>query len=219
MLELAAQKAQLTAYLSDDLKAAQAIEAYYAKIASNEKLKGDKLFAARQNLLSAQQRTQAIEDQIAADQAAADQKAADRRRERAAKLAAQRERQAQREREEREERERQAEIAGRWLGTGPYATTSSGFNKAGIDPFRLGEGSSAKSKVEVVTPADLDRVARDLIMGFAEIQKKYAPNFQLGNHVLVEATREQTGVLRDIAMPRRFRDSAGLEQQAEVVMS
>lgn len=84
-LTLASDQASLTASLQDDLTAARNLEAYYARVAANEKLKGDKLFQARQDLIAAQQRTQGIEDQIAADRQAAADVAATRRKERAEK--------------------------------------------------------------------------------------------------------------------------------------
>jgi hypothetical protein len=79
-LSLAFDEAQLSKGLQDDLAAAKALETYYARIASNERLKGDKLFEARQNLIAARSRTQSIEDQIAADQQAADQQASEKRK-------------------------------------------------------------------------------------------------------------------------------------------
>ncbi len=71
-LQIATSDAQTTAGLGDDLSAARAEEAAYAKLASNQKLRGDKLLQARQNLNSAIQRRQGIEAQIAGDAEAAE---------------------------------------------------------------------------------------------------------------------------------------------------
>lgn len=79
-LELAAGNASLTGGLGDDLSAARGLAAYYRKVASNENLKGDELFKARQDLLSAQQNVQSIEDQIAQDRQQAVDKAASKRK-------------------------------------------------------------------------------------------------------------------------------------------
>lgn len=156
-LELAAAEAANRPGLADDLKAARDLEAYYRQIAANENLKGDELFKARQDLLAAQARTQSVEDQIAADRLAGQKKAAATRKANAEKLA--RARAA-----EQRERQRQAAIVARRLEAGPYATTSGGFNAAGVDPAFAQREHARRFKNAGDTPPALTReeLAREI---------------------------------------------------------
>ena len=205
-LELASQQAGLTESLADDLSAAQALEAYYAKIASNEKLKGDKLFQARQDLIAAQARTRAVEQQIAADRLADQQAAAAKRKENAAKLA--RARAA-----EKRERERQAAIVARELDQGPYATTSGGFNKAGVDPaFAKREherrfGKAADKERKGLTEEDFRRMSFDLLRSLHGTIGQFGSNVdgpgigQVATHAYAqtELLREQNDIMRGLS--------------------
>lgn len=211
-LQLAVDKAATTGSLTDDLAAARALEAYYARIASNKKLTGDKLYQARQDLYAQQQRVQSIEDQIAADRQQAEEKAASKRAQAAERLRKAREA-AQR------QMDRNAKIVAGRLTQGPYATTSSGFNPVGVAPSlakRPGEGKSAGGS-DTPSREELDRFLGDFLRIFDANMQRYAPNFTggLATHALEQLTRQQTDVLRQGIAANRFQDAPFLRRQAE----
>lgn len=217
-LELTASQAELTTNdLRDDLKAARDIEAHYAKIASNEKLKGDKLFQARQDLLQAQQRTKGIEDQIAADRQAAEETAAAKRRADREKLAATRKR--IREAEARETARMVKATEDALPGNSPYANTSKGFAKGAITPAEARRRTAAaKAKAPDDSITQLRQEMGDIFRDFMQWQidvLKNGSNVLGGNlptHVLEQLTREQTGVMKQAFLgprtPRRELDEA-----------
>lgn len=214
-LELAAQHAELSKSRADDLSAARAIEEYYKSVASNEKLKGDKLYQARQDYLQAAQRTQSIEDQIAADrQAAADKataarKAAQEKRAAAARKAAE---------DLARARKRDVEVIRRTLTQGPYATTSADFSRYGVAPgLARRPGSADNGATDALTAADLDRFLGDFLRTFDEHLRRYAPNFTggLATHALEQLTRQQTDVLRQGVAANRFTEAPFLRRQME----
>ena len=167
-LDLRELEATLTATLDDDLAAAKARVAWARDLASNSKLEGDALYEARRRLLEAQQRVQSIEDQIISDREAAAEKRNRRVRESTEAAA----------RKERAERARQAAIVARTLTPSPYANTSSGFNKAGIDPGlarRIKTSTTGASDPK----ADFARMTRDFLEQFNQM-RDLGPNIQMG---------------------------------------
>jgi hypothetical protein len=224
-VETAALRAQLTETLADDRKAAQDRVGLYRQLIDEEKLTGKKLADAKNDLLRAQLEVRRVEEAIDAARLAGVQAAAEARAARAEKLRQQRAALAERERQGKAHADRveRARLEREYRNDLIDAGASIRNPNLVRDPVTGKTKTATTVKTDAIKEDEmrrmLDSLARDLITGFAEIQRKYAPNFQLGTHVLQELTREQTGVLRDIARPRRFRDSAGLAEHAEAVMS
>lgn len=155
-LSNAVLEADLTKGLADDLVAARNLEAYYAKIAANKKLHGDKLFEARQNLLNAQQRVQSIEDQIAADRADAAEKAAAKRK--AAN---------ERQRKLLDQLDREGRTAANQLYSSPQALANARRHQ--VEDIRAKSGNKALTAAEV--QAMIGRQQHDFLVAFEQLRR------------------------------------------------
>jgi hypothetical protein len=167
-LDLAEQRAGLTAILSDDLKSARDKEAFYRKIAANKKLHGDKLFKAQQDLLNAQQRVQGIENQIAADRQQAQEKATEKRQAANEKL---RKAEAAEDRRERARFQEQTARRQREL-----RRDSEVGDKRAIDTARARARTATNTAAGGVTQADISRQISDFLRDFQAVQNTLAGN-------------------------------------------
>ncbi len=209
-LQLATQRAGVSTELSDDLVAARNEEAEYRRIASNKKLHGDKLFQARSDLLSAEQRTQGIRDQIAADRQQALEK------QHAKQEAAHRKELAAAERVKAARKKNVEAVRRAGLDTGsPYANTSSGF--ANGKPVRAGlDAKSTSGADKPLTRAEMKALIGDALVAEREINQKYAPNFALAQAQL-HTSRQMVDHLGTLAGRSRFRDSAPIRSDQAAV--
>ena len=208
-LTLAAQAADNSGDLRAELRASKALEAYYAQIASNKKLHGDKLFQARQDLLNQQGRTQAIEDQIAADAQQAQQTATTKRKANRTKLAAARKKAAA-----AELRDDLAEA--RSLSIGAKKQLKGRFPMGDNDRLERIQAGVTKAAKEQAAP-DFGPVIRDFMQFQHQFLTGLISDFlggtgagnALQTHALEQFTlqgnselKQQTGLLKTIAQHR-----------------
>lgn len=203
-LTLASQRAANSGDLQAQLRAEKALEAYYAQIASNTKLHGDKLYQARLNLIQQQGRVQSIEDQIAADRTKAEQDAADKRKAHRQKLA------AARKKHEAEELKADLEYA-RSLSIGAQKQLKARFPVGEKTLDRIQAATAAGDKP--LTRAEFQALLGDALSAQMAIQQKYAPNF-----VLEHLTRQTNQHLSTIASGSRFRESVRINRIEAAVM-
>lgn len=192
------QRLQLATAAADtpreQLAAARGEEAYYRQIASNEKLRGDKLFQARSDLLAAQARRRSIEDQIAADRLADIEKTAAKRE--ATQAAAQRKRLAAAKRLRAAEDKISAEIS--------KANTKSRANlvydpKTGFFESTKPGGSKASKAGESgkgLTRADFDRMSFELLSSLHGVVGQFGSNVSGGTAQLETHAYAQTDLQR-----------------------
>jgi len=177
-LELAAGSASLTGGLSDDLKAARAISAYYAKVAANENLKGEALFKAHLDVLSAQQNVQAIEDQIAQDRVQAAQKANAAREATAKKLKAEFDKKVKSAQKLANEYAREGNANAYLYSSvalaerGAYRIVNQALNRAGL-PI----GTTPKAKKAASEAPDFAKMSFEFLQNLQGTTNQYGSNF------------------------------------------
>jgi hypothetical protein len=196
-LTLAAQAADNSGDLRAELRASKALEAYYAQIASNQKLHGDKLFQARQDLLNQQGRTQAIEDQIAADAQQAQQTATTKRKASRAKL------EAARKKQEKEDLEYAKSLS---IGAKKQLEARFPMGEKTLDRIERSKLTSSTAE-KPLTRAEFQALLGDALTAQATINQKFAPNF-----VLEHLTRETNKHLSTISSGSRFRESVRISR-------
>jgi len=196
-LTLAAQAADNSGDLRAELRASKALEAYYAQIASNKKLHGDKLFQARQDLLNQQGRTQAIEDQIAADAQQAQQTATTKRKASRAKL------EAARKKQEKEDLEYAKSLS---IGAKKQLEARFPMGEKTLDRIERSKLTSSTAE-KPLTRAEFQALLGDALTAQATINQKFAPNF-----VLEHLTRETNKHLSTISSGSRFRESVRISR-------
>jgi hypothetical protein len=205
--EIALSRAENTAGTSDEEKLLRAYIDRVRRAERDKRLGKDELLelVRLEGRLNSELQT-IIDQRNAANQAAADKRAA-------AVQAAAEKQQA----DEARRRQKLVDAVNRaGVTSGPYATTGSGFDKAGVTAAQAARASAKAAAADTPTAADIAAAVQQALTQMASIQQRYAPNLQTGDpgmagtrlYELVHETRRSNDHLEELVARNAFPASA-----------